>query len=151
MLVIFRALKKGCILFLILLFMMLVAGVEACYTVQEAAYYSKKSNFITATGNVSYIKYNEDKNRLYMAFPEDNETLKWITYHIADENLRIVQERGIDEKMKLGDSVTIGYGPRVFGDGYSIPVVQISVNGEELLSFEEGYPNLMKKYGIITD
>ena len=34
--------------------------------------------------------------------------------------------------------------PRYFGDGYIMPIVEISVDGEELLSFEEGYENLLE-------
>ena len=35
---------------------------------------------------------------------------------------------------------------KYFGDGYSMPIVSISVNGEVLLSFDEGFENLMKLY-----
>ena len=43
----------------------------------------------------------------------------------------------------------IGLAPgtrKYFGDGYSMPIVSISVNGEVLLSFDEGFENLMKLY-----
>lgn len=34
--------------------------------------------------------------------------------------------------------------PRYFGDGYVMPIVAISVDGEQLLDYEEGYANFME-------
>ena len=48
------------------------------------------------------------------------------------------------QKVQLGTTVSFMTAPRYFGDGYIMPIVEISVDGEELLSFEEGYENLLK-------
>ena len=45
--------------------------------------------------------------------------------------------------IKIGDRVVFSSAQRYFGDGYVMPIVQLDVNGEELLSFEEGYHNLL--------
>ena len=54
----------------------------------------------------------------------------------------IVQNNGIEQKINVGDRVEFVSAPRYFGDGYVMPIVQISVDGEELLSFDTGFVNL---------
>ena len=56
----------------------------------------------------------------------------------------IVLQRGILQKVQLGTTVSFMTAPHYFGDGYIMPIVEISVDGEELLSFEEGYENLLE-------
>ena len=45
--------------------------------------------------------------------------------------------------MKEEDEVVFITAPRHFGDGYVMPIVAISINGESLLDFNDGYANLM--------
>ena len=60
------------------------------------------------------------------------------------DNLPIAQQNGIDEKIEIGDQVSFITAPRYFGDGYVMPIVESSVNEEELLSFEAGFSNLLE-------
>ena len=55
-------------------------------------------------------------------------------------------ERGVLEKIETGSEITYTSATRYFGNGYYMPMVALSVDGEELLSFDEGYKNLMKLY-----
>ena len=66
------------------------------------------------------------------------------SFKIVGENLLIVRQNGIDEKLEIGDQVTFVTAPRYFGDGYVMPIVEITVNEEELLSFEDGFANFLK-------
>ena len=52
--------------------------------------------------------------------------------------------KGYPAEIQLGTTVSFMTAPRYFGDGYIMPIVEISVDGEELLSFEEGYENLLE-------
>ncbi len=52
-----------------------------------------------------------------------------------------MQSHGIDEKLKIGNSIEFVTAPKYFGDGYVMPIVAISVDGEALLSFDEGFEN----------
>lgn len=42
--------------------------------------------------------------------------------------------------------ITFVSAPEYFGDGYCMPIVALSVNGEELLTFDEGVENLIAQY-----
>ena len=119
----------------------------SCTTTKMRDYYSQKNNYINATGIVSHISYNEDKTALYLGFSDLTPQFDDNSFKIVGDNLPIVQEKGIDEKIKIGDQVDFITAPRYFGDGYVMPIVEISVNEEELLDFEEGFTNLLKWLG----
>jgi hypothetical protein len=119
----------------------------SCTTTKMRDYYSQKNNYINAIGIVSHISYNEDKTALYLGFSDLTPQFDDNSFKIVGDNLPIVQKKGIDEKIKIGDQVDFITAPRYFGDGYVMPIVEISVNEEELLGFEEGFTNLLKWLG----
>lgn len=116
----------------------------SCTAGKMKDYYSKKSNYVNATGIVTHISYNEDKSALYFGFSGLNPQFDDNSFKIVGDNLTIVQQNGIDEKIEIGDQVEFITAARYFGDGYVMPIVEISINEEELLNFEEGVPNLLK-------
>ncbi len=107
-------------------------------------YYSQRVNYVSATGTVSHYKYGEDNETLYLAFDDISPTFSDNNFKIVGRNLLIVQENGIDQKIKMGDTVEFITAPKYFGDGYVMPIVSISVDGETLLEFDDGYNNLME-------
>ena len=117
---------------------------SSCTSRKEIQYYSERNNYITATGTVMHIKYNEKKDALYLGFDELLPEFSDRTFKIVGKNLTVVQENDIDQKLKLGDHVEFISAPRYFGDGYAMPIVGITVDGEVLLEFEEGYDNWLK-------
>lgn len=117
---------------------------SACYSAKEKEYYAQKDNYINATGTVIHIAYSEDNSEMYIGFSNLNPTFDDITFEIVGDNLSIVQKNNIDEKIKIGDKIEFITAPRYFGDGYVMPIVALSVNGEDLLEFEEGYDNFLK-------
>ena len=64
-------------------------------------------------------------------------------FKIVGRSLEIVKANKIDDKLKIGKTITIITAPKYFGDGYVMPIVAISINGEDLLDFEEGYNSLL--------
>ena len=106
-------------------------------------YYSQKENYISVTGTVSSIKYSEDATALYIDFYELSPVLDDTCFKIVGENLEIVKANRIDDKLKIGEQITFITAPKYFGDGYVMPIVAISISGENLLGFEEGYKNLL--------
>mgnify|MGYP001861264370 CR=1 FL=1 len=116
----------------------------SCTAGKMKGYYAQKSNYVNATGNVTHISYNEDRSALYLGFSDLNPQFDDNSFKIVGDNLPIVQQNGIDEKIEIGDQVEFISAARYFGDGYVMPIVEISINEEELLSFEEGFPNLLK-------
>lgn len=116
----------------------------SCTAQKMKDYYSQESNYINATGIVTHISYNEDRSALYLGFSELNPQFDDNSFKIVGDNLPIVQQNGIDQKIKIGDQVDFVTATRYFGDGYIMPIVEISVKEEKLLNFEDGFPNLLK-------
>ena len=107
-------------------------------------YYSQKSHYVEASGVVSYISYNEDGSALYIGFSEVEPRFSDVTFKIVGNNLSVVQQNSIDSKLAIGKTILFTSAPKYFGDGYVMPIVAISVDGEELLSFDVGYTNLLQ-------
>ena len=114
------------------------------YTMKKKVYYSQEDNYVNAMGTVTRIYYNDDYTALSFVFTELTPRFDGPTFKIVGDNLSIVEDRGINQKIKVGDRVEFITAPEYFGDGYVMPIVAISINGEELLTFDEGFPNLLK-------
>lgn len=121
----------------------LLVSLCSCSSAKQSKYYSQRENYISVTGTVSHIKYNEDRTALYVAFSEMSPVLDDKNFKIVGENLKIAKANKIDDKLKVGEEITFITAPRYFGDGYVMPIVAISINGEVLLDFEVGYENLL--------
>lgn len=128
-------------------FLCIFVFLTSCTTPKMRDYYSQKENYISATGIVINISYNEDMSVLYLGFSDLEPKFDDIDFDIVGDNLSIVRENGIDEKIKIGDQVDFITAPKYFGDGYVMPIVAISVNEEVLLNFQDGYDNFMKWLG----
>lgn len=120
----------------------------SCLSIRYRIYYPVKDNYIEVSGVVIYMKYNKDHTELHIAFSDMDRKLDDRTFKIVGENLRIVEKNGIDDKIKIGDRVTFVTAPKYFGDGYVMPIVAISANGESLLDFDEGFKNFMDYLNI---
>ena len=120
---------------------------NSCEMVQEVPYYSDKNNYIILNGIVDYIRYSDDGKTLYLRFSDLDPDFSDCPFKIVGKNLKIAQKNGIDEKMEIGDEVEFITAPRYFGDGYIVPIAGISVDGEVLLDFEQGYENYIDWIG----
>lgn len=129
--------------FMVLLLLSILV-LSACYSTKEKRYYAQKDNYINATGTVIHIAYSKDNSEMCIGFSDLTPTFDDISFEIVGDNLSIVQNNNIDEKIKIGDKIEFITAPKYFGDGYVMPIVAISVDGEELLEFEEGYANFLK-------
>lgn len=117
----------------------------ACDSAEMQEYYSEKGNYINASGTVTHIKYSENEYALYLGFSADLvPSCDGTDFKIVGANLTTVQANGIDEKIELGSKVEFITAPKYWGDGYVMPIVAITIDGEELLSFDEGYDNFME-------
>ncbi|MGM9668972.1 MAG: hypothetical protein ACI3VZ_04360 [Faecousia sp.] len=117
---------------------------SSCTAGKMKDYYSRKDNYVNASGIVTHISYNEDRSALYLGFSDLNPQFCDNSFKIVGENLLIVQQNGIDEKIEIGDQVGFITAARYFGDGYVMPIVELSVKEEELLNFEDGFANFLK-------
>ncbi len=112
-----------------------------CSLHEERKYYSQKENYISVTGTISSIKYNDDATALYLNFSELTPELDDTCFKIIGDNLQMVQSQKIDTKLEIGTQIKFITAPKYFGDGYVMPIVAISINEESLLDFEDGYKN----------
>ncbi len=135
--------KKGYQVVLSILLISHLFLMSACDSPEMMGYYLQKDHYIEATGTIIHIKYNENQDELYLGFSDLEPTFDDVDFKIVGDNLSVVQQNGIDEKIELGTSVEFITAPRYFGDGYVMPIVGLTVDGEELLSFDEGYENFM--------
>ena len=90
------------------------------------------------------MAYSENADALYLELSELTPAFDDTCFKFVGDNLLLVQKGGIDEKIKVGNRIEIITAPKYFGDGYVMPIVAISINGESLLNFDEGYENLLK-------
>lgn len=132
--------KKVSILIVICAFVLL----SACDSKNKLDYYSQKDNYVNVVGTVTYIHYNEHYDALYFNFSDLNQKFDDSCFKIVGDNLSIALDNGIDQKIGVGSQVEFITAPKYFGDGYVMPIVSISVEGEVLLKFEEGFSNLLK-------
>lgn len=115
----------------------------SCTTNEQIEYYSQKDNYITATGTVSFINFDDDYKTLYIGFTELSPTFDDTCFKLVGKNLEKLKDNKNVDKIKIGEKITFITAPKYFGDGYVMPIVQISINGECLLEFNEGYTNFL--------
>ena len=115
----------------------------SCDSHKQIKYYSQKENYISVTGTVSSIKYNENSTVLYVDCTELSPVLDDTCFKIVGENLEILKTKKIDDKLTIGEQIAFITAPKYFGDGYIMPIVAIAICGESLLDFDEGYSNLL--------
>lgn len=113
----------------------------SCNPIKEKEYYKDKSNYIKATGTIDFINVVEDDAEMYLGFCDLNPKFDDTCFKIVGKNFEIVKNNGIVSKIEIGDEVEFITAPKYFGDGYIMPIVAISINGESLLDFEDGYEN----------
>lgn len=136
------------ILFVLSCLIVLSGLLTSCISIRYRIYYPVKDNYVEISGVVIYMEYSDDHTVLYIAFSDMDRKLDDCSFKIVGENLRIVEKNGIDDKIKIGDRVTFVTAPKYFGDGYVMPIVAISANGESLLDFDEGFKNFMDYLNI---
>ena len=116
---------------------------SGCQVAQMRGYYEKKSNYIEAKGTVSYISYDENGESIYIDFSSTTPVFDDTCFKIVGDNCNIAKENGIESILKIGSEVSFITAPQYFGDGYVMPIVSISVKGNTLLEFDEGFANFL--------
>ena len=122
----------------------IIVTFSSCVSDDRLKYYSVSSNYIEVVGTVIQMNYNEENNALYLGFEELNPEFADSAFKIVGENLLIAQKNGIDQKIQIGKQIEFISASRYFGDGYVMPIVGLSIDGDILLCFEQGYDNWLK-------
>ena len=107
-------------------------------------YYSNKDNFVETSGVVTHISYDEKFHALHLGFNNMELIFSDDDFEITGKNVDLIYARSFEDKIHIGDTVTFISATGYFWDGYSMPIVGLTVDREVLLEFEEGYANLME-------
>ena len=129
---------------LLLIIILWLAGFTSCYSQEKFDYYAEKDNYISVSGTVSHIAYDENGEFLSLGISDISYQLDDNAFKIVGDNLRIALANDFEDKVLIGTKIDFITAPKYFGDGYIMPIVAISVNGESILDYEEGYLNLLK-------
>ena len=130
------------ILLLAFFFIVLLLFCLNFYRIKQLFYYRNTDHFVQCSGTVNEICYDEEYKMIYL-------TIKDLSVAFADDSFCIKGEcaeriwRQYADKLKKGIIVDFISADGYFGDGFDMPIVALSVNGEELLSFNEGYADLI--------
>lgn len=133
--------KKGEILILIF---SLVFTLNGCRKQKEKAYYENTNNYITEDAVVDNIIYNEDQEHIIFWLSNIDNAYQASSFIIRGSSAQTVLKNGVLEKIKIGDTIIFTSAPAYFGNGYFMPIVQLSMGDEMFLTFEEGYLNLIE-------
>jgi hypothetical protein len=119
-----------------------------CYSNQMNKYYSDEDNYTEIIGIIDNIEYNENYKALYITIRYDKQEYdRYKSYDgvfkIIDENDKILKENSFYDEVNIGDKVTFTTAPKVFGDGYFLPIVSVEANEKIYLDFEKGKENLL--------
>lgn len=120
---------------------------SSCSTApQEKQHYLDLSNFSSFTAEIRDFSYDANSYTAHMAFELRPDGYYINEFVLEGRNLSIARANGLLEKVSVGDIVTVTSAACVFYNGDSMPVVALTVNGESLLDFDEGYANLIDSY-----
>ena len=132
--------------FYIVIILKLLIASSACFRAREKEYYSNQNNYIEDTATIKNIIYVKEDNKIYLWLSNYNDAFQDSTFIIKGDSTNVVLQNQILSKLKIGDEIVYTSAPEYFGDGYCMPIVAISANGESLLDFNEGYKNLNELY-----
>ena len=128
----------ACILVIVFLF-------SSCERKRMLDYYSKEENYITVSGTLTHIYSTDDT--LCLGFADITKGFfSSADFEIVGENLNIVRQNGIEKKLKKGKTIEFVTSPGCWGDGYIYPIVEITIDGETLLEYEDGFSNFLEYF-----
>lgn len=150
--------KRSYCVLLIVLILCLLFSFTSCGLIQAKErrklidYYKNVDNFIQAAGTVVEILDQEEDCLLVLTFGEDvkssvssPQVFASRRLLIEGENYTAVKSKGFDEKIKVGSFLEFTTVVKALTQK-ARPIVSLTVDGETLLDFEEGYQGLMKQF-----
>lgn len=133
----------------VIMFCLSSCGISPLISLHESIkmknYYSEKGNYINASGTITELEYSQNGKALILVFDEDIAPANIFTsrkFVIEEENLLVIKMNGFDEKVEIGSFVEFTTVPSALF-GYARPIVSLTINGETLLDFEDGYQGLL--------
>lgn len=125
------------------LILFLASTLISCRKQKEKAYYENTDNYIAGTAVVDNIIYDEDQGYLVFWLSGIDDAYPDSCFIIRGSSAQTALNNGVLEKIEIGDTVSFTSAPAYFGNGYFMPIVQLSTRDDVFLTFEEGYQNLI--------
>ena len=144
-----RRMRLVMLMILVIAVLITSTGCGVISSLHEREYYSDESNFISGTAVVENIIYHQEDGEIILWLGERDEAYVTGAFILRGENASVAIENGIFEKIAIGDTITFISAPRIFYNGYFFPIVSLSIGDDLILSYEEGYANLMKGKGML--
>lgn len=113
---------------------------------REYNYYLDKNNYITGEAVVDKVFYSEEWEELHIWLKDIDDVYVHGGFEIKGKSKDIAMENGVLEKIKSGDRVTFTSAPRIFWNGYQMPIIGLSVGNTVILDVDRGYQNLLALY-----
>lgn len=111
------------------------------YSRKQIKYYSNEENYIEATGTITHVRFNDEKEALYLGFTDLSERFDDTTFKITKDNYSIIVNA--KDSIQVGKTATFITAPKYFGDGYIMPIVSLTIDGDCLLEYEVGISNFL--------
>lgn len=92
---------------------------------------------------VDFIKVDDD--RLYLSGSHNADHFDNY-FIIFGENLEVISENGLLDKMTEGDNIIVISAPGYFGDGWKYPIAGVEYDGEIYLKYDTGKTNIVEKF-----
>ena len=107
-------------------------------------YYQTKDCFISSSGTITFIYHDATNQEICLSLSDIDPRFDDRRFVITGMNYTIVMERGLLDDLSIGDSVEFIGAPRVFWDGYVLPMIEITVDDEQFLDAKTGYDHFIE-------
>lgn len=137
--------KVFCKILLSMVFVLVILATTSCYNTpgKKKEYYSNEENYIEVTGTIHHVVFDQENEVLCLAFSCLSEKLDDDNFELVGRNYSIIIESSYIEKIKTEMVATFVTAPKYFGDGYIMPIVALTIDGQCLLDYETGIANFL--------
>lgn len=123
-------------------FYLVIMAMAGLGSLAMPSYYSNRNNYRESQGIIA--KMEELSDGQYLLLIESEDQVFSYQYRMIVANRTILKEHGFFDEVKVEDTVTLTYAPRIFGDGYTVPIVELKTEDKVYLEFENGFNNLVE-------
>ncbi len=136
----------SCFLILVLLFLCASCGAPN-FRIRQ--YYQDESHFKEYKATVKgYYDYWGDSNLIHLYIGDTGGDFSSSSIYLIGENANAARKNQIWNVIRIDSEITFVTSEAIFYDGYMLPIVALSCQGEELLDYDQGRQNLIESFII---
>ena len=117
--------------------------VSSCSTSNDEKinYYSNEQNYVEITGTINHIAFDEEQEALYLGFANLSKETDDNCFKIVGDSYSIVVAH--KDILQTGKTATFVTAPKYYGNGYVMPIVSLTIDGNNILEYEVGFLNFL--------